>query len=206
MSTFSLFNSFYKEDPPTDINTLVFTLSANCMHPKKSSKSLPTATEKPINSSVYSSQLTWVPQGEQSERMDPIKPVHDDILLLKMRPGHELDLQIHCEKGIGKDHAKFSPVALCSYRLLPKIVILKPVLGDEAKKFQECFPKGVIKLVKNKDGVMQAEVDDVRKDTVTREVLRHEEFKDKVLLQRVRDHFLCKYVGERSTTHFCFRF
>jgi hypothetical protein len=27
-----------------------------------------------------------------------------------MRPGHELDLKLHAVKGIGKDHAKFSPV------------------------------------------------------------------------------------------------
>lgn len=27
-----------------------------------------------------------------------------------MRPGHELDLKLVAVKGIGRDHAKFSPV------------------------------------------------------------------------------------------------
>lgn len=39
-----------------------------------------------------------------------IGPVHSDILIAKMRPGHELDLNLVAVKGIGKDHAKFSPV------------------------------------------------------------------------------------------------
>ena len=39
-----------------------------------------------------------------------IKPVHNDILVAKLRPGQELDIRMHCVKGIGQDHAKFSPV------------------------------------------------------------------------------------------------
>lgn len=39
-----------------------------------------------------------------------VGPVHDDILISKMKPGHELDLGLIAVKGIGKDHAKFSPV------------------------------------------------------------------------------------------------
>ncbi len=31
-----------------------------------------------------------------------------------------------------------------------------------------------------------------RLDTVSREVLRHEEFKDIVRLSRIRDHFICE--------------
>lgn len=41
-----------------------------------------------------------------------VGPVHDDILLAKLRPGHELDIKLHAMKGIGRDHAKFSPVGM----------------------------------------------------------------------------------------------
>lgn len=31
-----------------------------------------------------------------------IGPVHDDILLAQLRPGQELDIVMHCVKGIGR--------------------------------------------------------------------------------------------------------
>lgn len=43
-------------------------------------------------------------------------------------------------------------------------------------------------------GVKKAKVVNPRKDTVSREVLRHKEFQDIVKLTRVRDHFICKYL------------
>ena len=89
------------------------------------------------------------------------------------------------------DHAKFSPVATASYRLLPHIDIKQPITGADAKKFRNCFPRGVIDLVKDDDsGEDKAVVADPMKDTVSRECLRHDEFKDKVKLGRVRDHFI----------------
>lgn len=36
-----------------------------------------------------------------------------------------------------------------------------------------------------------------RKDTVSREVLRHPEFQDLVQLTRIRDHFMCEYRYQR---------
>lgn len=46
----------------------------------------------------------------------------------------------------GKDHAKFSPVATASYRLLPEITLLEPVEGEKAERLQQCFLPGVIDL------------------------------------------------------------
>lgn len=61
---------------------------------------------------VYSKHIKWIPIGSQGETLKSIDvgPVHEDILIAKMRPGHELDLKLIAVKGIGKDHAKFSPV------------------------------------------------------------------------------------------------
>lgn len=62
--------------------------------------------------SVYSRDLKWIPIGNQAQKFhkDPPKPVHGDILLNKLRPGQEVELKCFCTKGIGRDHAKFSPV------------------------------------------------------------------------------------------------
>jgi DNA-directed RNA polymerases I and III subunit RPAC1 len=111
---------------------------------------------------------------------------------------------MHAVKGIGQDHAKFSPVciiqyhtivsnllATASYRLLPTIDILSPITGNDAEKFVNCFPSGVAQIKVDKNGVKQAEIVNPRLDTVSREVLRHDEFKDRVKLGRVRDHFIC---------------
>lgn len=61
---------------------------------------------------VYSKDIKWIPLGNQAEihKAQDIEPIHDDILVAKLRPGHELDLKLVAVKGIGKDHIKFSPV------------------------------------------------------------------------------------------------
>ncbi|KAJ1922217.1 DNA-directed RNA polymerase core subunit rpc40 [Mycoemilia scoparia] len=179
------------EDPPTDLNTIVFRLDITCKHNPTASPDETDPKKKYINSSVYSSDLVWEPKGDQAEKFadSPIRPVHDNILVAKLRPGQEISCELHCEKGIGEDHAKFSPVATASYRLLPTITILKDITGDDAIKFQKCFPSGVIDIVEE-NGVKKAKVVNPRKDTVSREVLRHKEFEGKVALGRVRDHFI----------------
>ena len=53
----------------------------------------------------------------------------------------------HAVKGIGKDHAKFSPVSTASYRLLPEIRLLRPVEGADAERLRDCFSPGVIEVV-----------------------------------------------------------
>ncbi|KAJ3045685.1 DNA-directed RNA polymerases I and III subunit RPAC1 [Rhizophlyctis rosea] len=142
------------EDAPTDLNTIVFKMNISCSVNPRAPPNAVDPSVKYINSSVFSSALEWSPQGEQEERYgdDPIRPVHKDILITKMRPGQEIDVEVHCQKGIGKEHAKWSPVATASYRLLPDIQILKPILGDDALKFQKCFPPDVVDVVKNGKG------------------------------------------------------
>ena len=54
-------------------------------------------------------------------------PVEDDIMLAKLRPGHEIDIRMIAVKGIGSDHAKFSPVATAYYRLHPEIRLNRKV-------------------------------------------------------------------------------
>ncbi|XP_077351353.1 DNA-directed RNA polymerases I and III subunit RPAC1 isoform X4 [Festucalex cinctus] len=89
----------------------------------------------------------------------------------------------------GKDHAKFSPVATASYRLLPEITLLDAVQGEKAERLKRCFPQGVIELG-DVNGSKVAKVVNSRLDTCSREVLRHDDLKNVVKLGRVRDHFI----------------
>lgn len=93
------------EGEGTENDTLEFELKYKCT--RKDAQ----VFEK--NYGVYSNQLKWLPKGRQSSmfREANIGPTEGDILLAKMKPGHELDLKVIAVKGIGKDHAKFSPVA-----------------------------------------------------------------------------------------------
>lgn len=75
--------------------------------------------------------------------MTPIGPVDDDILLVEMRPGHALDIELHCCKNIGKVHAKWSPVATASYRLMPEITLTQRVTGSKAHRLKDCFSEGI---------------------------------------------------------------
>lgn len=67
---------------------------------------------------VYSRDVKWSPIGRQSEIYprgeDQLGVLESDILICKMRPGHEIHAFMHAVKGIGKDHAKFSPVGVYS--------------------------------------------------------------------------------------------
>lgn len=69
---------------------------------------------------VYSGDIKWVPIGRHGEIYpqgeEQLGVLERDILIAKMRPGHEIHVFMHAVKGIGKDHAKFAPVG--NYRHL----------------------------------------------------------------------------------------
>ena len=91
---------------PNDRNTLVFRLQVTCERaPKGSGKEY-------IHDEVTSGDLVWVPQGEQAEVFAgrPPAPTNPDIVLAKLRPGQEIDMELHAIKGVGKEHAKWSAV------------------------------------------------------------------------------------------------
>lgn len=196
----------------TDFNAVKLTLNVECTWKEgglKKKQQDPRIPDEQVyhNSHIYADSLQFDPIGRQSEYFPedrPIRPSSDKILIAKMRPGQKINCVMHAVKSIGADHAKFSPVSTASYRLLPKTIITKPILGSDAKKFARCFPKGVIRLQEvtateaaageGKEGELRAVVSDnlpdMLRDPVTRECLRHEEFKDKVRLGRVQDHFV----------------
>lgn len=148
--------------------------------------------DKYLRSNVYSSDMKWVPleDDEPGLTADMFEPVIPNILLCKMRPGQEIDVEMHCIKGEGKEHAKWSPVATASYRLLPDIRLLAEIKGEKAHRLAAAFSPGVIAVQKNEKGEDIAIVVDSRRDTMSREVYRHDDLKDLVAIERIRDHFI----------------
>ncbi|XP_022056039.1 DNA-directed RNA polymerases I and III subunit RPAC1 [Acanthochromis polyacanthus] len=179
------------EEEGSEIDTIQLQLKIKCSRNPRASKDDSDPRELYLNHMVYSRDIKWVPIGNQADVFgeSSIGPVHDDILIAQLRPGQELDIIMHCVKGIGKDHAKFSPVATASYRLLPEITLLEPVEGEKAERLKSCFSPGVIEL-EDVNGTKVAKVVNSRLDTCSREVLRHSDLKDVVKLGRVRDHFI----------------
>ncbi|XP_008279737.1 DNA-directed RNA polymerases I and III subunit RPAC1 [Stegastes partitus] len=179
------------EEEGSEIDTIQLQLKIKCSRNPRASKDDSDPRELYLNHMVYSRDIKWVPIGNQADVFgdSSIGPVHDDILIAQLRPGQELDIIMHCVKGIGKDHAKFSPVATASYRLLPEITLLEPVKGEKAERLKRCFSRGVIDL-EDVNGKKVAKVANSRLDTCSREVLRHSDLKNVVKLGRVRDHFI----------------
>lgn len=90
----------------------MFRLKAACERRKNVPKDATDPETLFINPEVLSSQLQWVPQGEQGTVLaaNPPAPTNANIVLAKLRPGQEIDMEVHAVKGVGKDHAKFCPV------------------------------------------------------------------------------------------------
>lgn len=174
-------------DDGSDQDTLEFKLKVKCTR-RKDAKDTSCFDSLYENHNVYSSQIRWVSKGKQGTlfRESDVGPVHDKILISKMRPGYEFDIKLYAVKGIGKDHAKFSPVSTASYRLLPEITLKRPVTGDDAKLLQSCFSPGVIELDENG----QAKVKDARYDTCSRNIYRYPHLADSVEIARIRNHFI----------------
>lgn len=172
---------------PNENNTLVFTLDVACTRNTKAPASAP-ESEKYINDVVYSKDMQWVPQGKQAERFQasPIKTVNDDIIVAKMRPGQSMEIEMHVVKGIGQTHAKWSPVATASYRLMPQIDLLQDLRGEEAQALVAKCPMGVFDI----EDTGRAQVANPRNCTMCRECIREPGWEEKVQLSRVRDHFL----------------
>ncbi|TFK28222.1 hypothetical protein FA15DRAFT_634064 [Coprinopsis marcescibilis] len=185
------------DSPPTDRDTIVFKVDLTCTRNLSAPKGSTNPSELYINHEFLSSHMTWVPVGEQAEIFAGCPPAasNQDIVLAKLRPGQSINMELHAVKGVGKDHAKFNPVATASYRLLPHIKITKPIPAEHAERFAKCFSPGVIKI-DPKTKAVSVDEQNVRKDSVSREVLRHPEFRDSVELSRVRDFFLFNIESE----------
>lgn len=168
-------------------HTLVFTLKAIC-EKKSDADTDKTGRREDLydNYKVYSGGLKWHPLKGQ-ENLKNIEPSHKKILIAKLSGKQEIDIKLHAIKGIGRDHAKFSPVATATYRLMPYIKLDGKITGEAAVRLKQSFSPGVIEL-EGRDKV--AKVANPRIDSGSRNVFRHSDLKDRVKYELIKDHFI----------------
>jgi len=168
------------------------------------------APDHPYTRHVYSKDLEWVPEGDQVDRFPisedgsgGIRPVHEDILLAKLRPGQVIELEAHGRRGVGKDHAKYSPVATASYRLMPKVELIRPVYGELAEKLVNLYEPGVFRLEncnypeEKTEGdhgrysrTVKAVVHNPYACTMSRNYMREPKLKESLRITRMANHFI----------------
>jgi len=90
---------------------------------------------------VYSGELT-------SENPDII-PVNDKIPIIKLAKEQRLRLEAYARLGKGKDHAKWQPVSMCTYKYFPRIEISSKNC-DACGKCVETCPRKVLAKTGNK--------------------------------------------------------
>lgn len=144
--------------------------------------------------SVYSKDLVWKPWSKEQQKQfedAPPRPVADDILIAQLRSNQEIECECFCEKGVGKEHAKWSPVCTAFYRLLPDISLTKPIVGDDAELLKKTCPGGVFDIEEVPGVGKRVVVGDVRKCTTCRECIETFPGEEKgIVLAKKKNHFL----------------
>ncbi|KAF5728477.1 RNA polymerase I subunit 43 isoform 1 [Tripterygium wilfordii] len=198
-----LFEYLSANDQPNEKNTIVFKLHVRCKRgdPRmtvysKELKWLPKGSEfiqesdnpnaKPVTYTSFSSSQDSMPEFSNN----PISPTEDNIIIAKLGPGQEIELEAHAVKGIGKTHAKWSPVATAWYRMLPEVVLLEDIEDGDAKELKKICPVNVFDIEDFGNGKKKATVARPRQCTLCRECIREAKWEKHVALRRVKDHFI----------------
>ncbi|KAM7280453.1 hypothetical protein ACFE04_007587 [Oxalis oulophora] len=215
-----LFEYLSENDKPNEKNTIVFKLHVKCKRgsPRISVKSnelkwLPKGSELLKEQSVQNQDASSKPEMFNQDNWPefankPIRPKYGDIILAKLGSGQsviyrlswslslilEIELEVHAVKGVGKTHAKWSPVATAWYRMLPEVVLLEEIEDEMAEKLKANCPVGVFDIEDVGNGKKRATVARPRACTLCRECIREDEggekFEKLVELRRVKNHFI----------------
>ena len=140
---------------------------------------------------VLSGHLTWIPIESQTETfaLGGVSVVYPDILLAKLGPGQAIEFEAHCRKGVGKDHAKFQPVATVAYRLLPEISLSEDIINDSARMLKSLCPSGVFDI-EEIGSEIKAKVSRPRNCTMCGECVREKGLEKKVQICRHDKKFI----------------
>ena len=144
---------------------------------------------------VFSDEIRWVPVGLQPSKISEVE-VEGGIIIVKLAPGQAIDCELIATKGIGQEHAKWSPVSCSMYRNLLKITLLKNELsGEEAKAVKNFFSPGVIGI----DPKGRAFVQNPKLSNQSPEYLKGSEVSHLVNIERIENSF--QYKIETTTVY-----
>jgi DNA-directed RNA polymerase II subunit RPB3 len=89
-------------------------------------------------------QIKPVTHGEEDSEASA---VNNDIVLVKLGKNQELKFHAKARKGIGKEHSKWSPVAVATFQYDPDVRLNQAEIEEctdaEKKQFVECCPTKV---------------------------------------------------------------
>ena len=147
-------------------------------------------TEDGINDTLYSSDLILSNESSAlynhfKDRLKPA-PIHDNIILAKLIPLQKIFLRARLKKGVGKDHAKWSPVATASYRLLPVIKVSKNISPNIAMDIQKACPQNVFDIEESSKLIAARPL----ACTMCRECIRPKGWSDIITLENKVNHFI----------------
>jgi len=86
--------------------------------------------------------------GNLASENPNIVPVSDRIPIVKLAKEQRIKLEAYARLGKGKNHAKWQPVSMCTYKYFPKIEISKRC--DACGKCVEICPRRVLAKTDNK--------------------------------------------------------
>ncbi|KAH9964191.1 hypothetical protein BC827DRAFT_1154161 [Russula dissimulans] len=121
-------NSEHGPTPPCSIGKRAQAIRQQTGIPS-SSNSKSSATRR------HAGHLQWIPQSQQVEvfAARPPAPTIPETVLVQLRSGQAIEMEMHAVKGPGKDYAKFS-------------LVVNPVPPHLATRFRDSFSPGVINV------------------------------------------------------------